>query len=83
MSVTIELVGFGGDRPAAFSGVDRLVVNADVSMAPIDILRDVGLGDGAGLVVLLNGKVASPETLSSGGIMAGDILTVMSALEGG
>jgi len=83
MSIEIKLFGFGDDQPAQFNGKNRLQIDIDTPASPLKLLREVGIEDTAGLILMNADRVIPFEQWDESSIQDQTTLTIMSAFEGG
>ena len=83
MSIEIKLFGFGDDRPAQFNGKNSLQLDIETPASPLKLLREVGIEDTTGLILMNADRVIPFEQWHESIIQDQTTLTIMSAFEGG
>ncbi len=83
MSIEIKLIGFGDDQPARFNGKNRLLLDIATPATPWAVLREIGIDDVTGLVLMDDNQVIPPEQWNDPVLEANTGLTLLSAFEGG
>ena len=83
MQITVSLFGFGDDRPAKFKNSNRLLLSFDTASTPSAVLKEAGFSDFEYLVVMINDLVVSQAEWESKMLNDGDVVKVLSAIEGG
>ena len=83
MIITVELIGFGDDRPPTFGDKNRLELDLTAGETLDNALIQAGLTDRTGLSVLINGQLAGGKDPSDFTLEPSDALTVLHAMEGG
>ena len=83
MAIEIKLFGFGDDRPPAFKGQDRLLLDVEFPATPWNLLRAAGIDDANGLVLMSSDQVIPVQQWDEAIVQDGHKLTLLSTFEGG
>jgi len=83
ISIRIDLIGFGQDRPPPFGDHDSLTLSMPDGADLTDALGRAGLDETPGLSVLLNERPVRRENRHRQKLHVDDVVIVMYAMEGG
>ena len=83
MIVHIKLVGFGGDRPAAFANADEMTASLVAGDTLAMVLARIGLDAEQGLAILLDEKPVAEKSRGNFALHGGESIVVLQAIEGG
>ncbi len=83
MAIEIKLVGFGDERPATFGDSNRLELDIATPLQPLALLRQLGIDDFTGIVLMNADSVIPARQWQQAVIASDDRITILAAIEGG